>query len=216
MWYFLGIDENAWKLFNSFAPWFAAFGTLAVAFIALWTNWLHSLFIHPKLTIHIHNIRGVVACHPERYVYYHLKVVNSHRWAVAKDCRVILRKISKKYQNNNFQQLPLPVPMQFAWAPKGVMGDCFIDLDSEEVLEFGRVMEGEGCRFEPILSWDLAGFEGKVGPHETVQYVLEVRARGYNAKKFHVFEVFWNGIWTDNLDEMAHNLVITDCGTVKR
>ena len=40
MWYFLGIEENAWKLFNSFAPWLAAIGTLAVAaisvYIAIW------------------------------------------------------------------------------------------------------------------------------------------------------------------------------------
>ncbi len=40
MWYFLGVEETAWKLFNSFAPWFAALGTLAVAaisvYIAVW------------------------------------------------------------------------------------------------------------------------------------------------------------------------------------
>ena len=34
IWYSLGIEEGAWRLFNSSAPWFAAIGTFVVAAIS--------------------------------------------------------------------------------------------------------------------------------------------------------------------------------------
>ena len=53
-------------------------------------------------------------------------------------------------------------------------------------------------------------FQGHVGRDECVRFSLEIAADGYTAKRYQVFEVAWNGRWTDNLDHMSQNLVIRE------
>jgi hypothetical protein len=40
--------------------------------------------------------------------------------------------------------------------------------------------------------------------------VSQIVAEGYTSKRYHVFEVAWNGEWSDNLDEMSRNLTIQE------
>jgi hypothetical protein len=107
-----------------------------------------------------------------------------------------------------FRQIPLPVPPQFVWSPAEIT-PAAIELSTQQILDFGRVIEGQPT-FEPVLYWYPNNFQGLVAANEAVRYGLEILADGYSAKRYQVFEVAWNGIWSDNLDQMSQNLVIRE------
>jgi hypothetical protein len=102
----------------------------------------------------------------------------------------------------------LPVPLQFVWTPAEFTPPV-IGLSREQVLDFGRVGEGQSS-FQPLCYWYPDDSQGHISANEAVRYSLEILADGYIAKRYQVFEVAWNGKWSDNLDQMAQNLVIRE------
>ena len=140
--------------------------------------------------------------------YYYLNVVNSRRWALARNCRVLLREIYRRGPDHQFRAAPVPVPPQFVWAP-AELTPIVINLAGEQVLDFGRVVEG-ASRFEPVLYSYPNDFQGFLSPDEAVRYRLEAVADGSPVGPSHVYEVAWNGRWSDNLGTMEQNLTITE------
>lgn len=70
-------------------------------------------------------------------------------------------------------------------------------------------MEGDDS-FKPVLYFRPNNFLGDVSANEAVRYSLEVIADGYNSTRYQVFEVAWDGTWTDNLDDMSRSLTIRE------
>jgi hypothetical protein len=147
-------------------------------------------------------------------VFYHLKVVNGRNWAPARNCRVILRSVSKRLPSQQFRETELAVPPQFVWAPSEIT-PAAVTLSTEHTLDFGRVAEGES-QFLPVLYIYPNDFQGSVSAGEAVRYVLEVEADGFVAKRLQVFEVAWDGQWSDNLDLMAQHLTVREVDSVSR
>lgn len=187
-----------------------AIGTITVAVLAIWGQWIRSKLAPPKLSIQPHNLRGIVTRFTDgpRVIYYHLKVINHRSWVSAKNCRILLRSIYRQGPNRQFQPVPLPVPPQFVWSPAPVTPPL-ITLTRGEIIDFGRLTEN-ATRFEPVLYWYPNNFQGYVEQNDVVRYCLEIVADGYTSKRYHVFEVAWNGEWSENLDEMAKNLIIRE------
>ncbi len=185
-----------------------AVGTILVAVAAIWGDLLRSKLAAPQLRIDAYNLRGTCTrfTNGPRVMYYHLKVVNTRNWAAARNCRVILRSVLKRLPNQQFGVTPLAVPSQFVWAPAEIT-PASVTLSTEHTLDFGRVAEGSD-RFEPVLYIYPNDFPGFVRAGEAVRYVLQVEADGFVAKQLHVFEVAWDGRWSDNLDSMARYLTI--------
>ncbi len=190
-----------------------ALGTFAVAILAIWGPWIRSKLAPPKLTLLPHNIRGIVTKFTDgpRVIYYQLKVRNLRPWATARNCRVLLRRIERRGPDQVFRALPEAVPPQFVWSP-APQTPPLITLTKEEYLDFGRLTE-DASHFEPVLSWYPNNFQGFVGPNQAVRYSLEVVADAFSQKHFNVFEIAWNGQWSDNLDEMSQNLTIREITT---
>lgn len=105
-----------------------------------------------------------------------------------------------------FQEVNLAVPLTFVWAPSEITPP-YITLRRENVLDFGIVVEGEN-HFRPILLSYTNNFQGFVGANEVVRFGLEIVSDNFASSRLQVFEVTWNGQWSDNLDEMAQNLHI--------
>ena len=187
-----------------------AIGTIAIACLAIWGNWVKFRLTPPKLRIEPHNLRGTLTrfTNGPRVIYYHLKATNSRPWSVARNCRVILRAIYRRLPNGEFQNVPLPVLPSFVWAPAEVTPPV-IDLSHEQTLDFGRIVEG-GNHFEPILYFFPNNFEGFVTPHNAIRYALEIVAEGFKSERFQVFEVAWDGAWSDNLDTMGNHLTVRE------
>ena len=185
-----------------------AIGTLAVAILAIWSGWFRARLAAPRLEIREHLLRGTVTSFSsgQRVIYYYLKVVNTRPWAVARNCRILLRGIHRRGPNQRFQREPMAVSPQFVWAP-AELTPIVIDLSGEQVIDFGRVVEA-GNRFEPVLYGYPNDFRGYVAPNEAVRYRLQAVADGSGVGPPQVYEVAWNGEWNDNLDVMVQNLMI--------
>jgi hypothetical protein len=194
-----------------------AIGTISVAVLAIWGDWIRSKLVPPKLKIQPHNnLRGCLTTFSSpdpklngtRVIYYHLKVVNSRAWSPAKNCRILLRSVFVRAANQEFVPLTMSIPGQFVWAPAGWTPPS-ITLSEDHIFDFGRIADGAEY-FEPILYIYTNDFEGRVKQGQAIRYALEIVADGFLQPKCQVFEVAWDGIWTDNLEEMARHLTIRE------
>jgi len=186
-------------------------GTIFVSILAIWGEWFRSKCAAPKLSLHPHLLlKGTVTrfSNGPRVIYYHLKVVNARTWATATNCRVLLRAIYRRGPDQQFHQLPMAVPLQFVWAPAELTPPV-VRISAEQILDFGCIAENEDA-FQPVLYSYTNNFDGYVHKNEAIRYSLEIIADRYMAKQYYTVEVAWNGVWADNLDEMARNLMIRE------
>jgi hypothetical protein len=181
-----------------------AIGTIAVAIFAIWGDSCRAWLYGPKLSLvlHIPSVGG-----SGRIIYFHLKVVNARQTVPATNCRVLLKRIGRQDSSGKFNYESLPVPWIFVWAPEIEGAPKFITLLKEDVLDFGSVTKGED-NFRPRLSWCPTNVPGLVQANETVRYGLEIVSDNFVSPRLQVFEVDWNGQWSDDLDVMANHLHI--------
>jgi hypothetical protein len=186
-----------------------AFGTVAVAVLAIWGDRIKSVLAPPELAIQSHDLGGVLTEETKltQVYYYYLKVVNLRPWFSVKECRVLLVGIERRLDDMQFHRVSFPVPQEFYWAPQSD-GNRAVTITKERVFDFGKVVKRDGSRFEPTLTFLPPNFNGFVGKKEAVRYYLEVDAEGFASRQSTVVEVAWNGIWSDERETMAQNLII--------
>lgn len=209
-----------YKFWNIFFIALGSIGSILVAIIAIWGERIKSMFFGPQLSLVPHNFRGNVTTATEidtrtgsiirsyRAIYYHLRVENSRRWTVAKNCRVLLREVYKRGPDGEFRRLPLVVPLQYVWSP-AEWSPAFKSVSDHEVLDFGSISEITN-RFNPKFYVTSANFEGYVEANEVVRYGLSIVSDNFVSPNLQVFEVAWNGRFSENLDEMSRNLNIRE------
>lgn len=195
-----------------------AIGTIAVAILAIWGDWFRNKCFPPKLTIEPHNLRGNITVANKvhgieigntiRVVYYHLKVKNLRKWSMIKNCQVILAGIKRKGPDGEFHPYPLVVPTQYIWSP-AEWAPVQQNIANEAIFDFGCVTEG-GTLFVPTLYVRPNNFMGLLGPNMSVRYILQVSADNYFSNRQYVYEVSWDGKFSDNMDIMSKSLVIKE------
>jgi hypothetical protein len=89
-----------------------------------------------------------------------------------------------------------------------------INISEEQVVDFGCIPEKEKF-FRPVLYWYPNDFDGFVRKDEVVRYCLAIVADGFTQKKHKVFEVAWDGRWSDDLEEMNKHLIIQEIAEVQ-
>src|SRR5262245_15651605 len=119
-----------------------AFGTIAVAVLAIWGEWIRAVLAPPMLKIVGHTLQGDPTTNAlgNRLMYYHLKVLNERPWLKAENCRVVLKGLSKRGPDGNFYPIPMAVPLYFVWAPAEITPPT-VTLTGEQVVDFGFVAE---------------------------------------------------------------------------
>ena len=189
---------------------FIAIGTITVAVIAIWGEWIRSKIYPTKLKIVPHNLEGNLTkfANGKRVIFYHLGINNTRLWRTVKNCRVNLVKISKKGPDGEFQPIKLVVPQQYVWAPAELTPPS-VNIVKKQILDFGRLIEGND-KFEPLLYGIPNNFEGFVKQGDVIRFHLEISAEDYVSRNNYIFEVAWNGKWNSNLQTMKHNLVIKE------
>lgn len=195
-----------------------AVGTIAVAVLAIWGDWFRAIFAPAKLAIEPHNLvgdlttfsdpPGLVFTGSRRVYFYHLKVVNRRPWVNPKNCRVLLKSISKRGPDGEFHPIPMSVPLQFTWAP-AESTPTVVNIGDEAIFDFGRLTE-HNPRFVPSLYSFSNNFLGIVGANEAIRYSLQVVSDTYISNIFQVFEVAWDGKWDEHVDKMKMHLVIKE------
>lgn len=192
-----------------------ALGTVAVAVLAIWGERVRSWLAPPKLSLEAHNLRGNANILTTadgkpvaKVMYYHLKVVNKRPWLPVKNCRVLLKGISRRGPDNIFHPLPLVVPHQLVWAPAS-FAPILATITREHVVDLGLIIEGENA-FKPALYSTPNNFDGFVKAGEAVQYEFAVEADNYSSDTYQVFEVAWDGIWETEPEKMEKHLRIRE------
>jgi hypothetical protein len=184
-----------------------ATGTIAVAILAIWGDWVRSRLAPAKLTLDVHTPEGNPALYASgnRVMFYHLRVVNQRGWLPVQNCRVMLIGLSKRDPSGIFQPVPMPVSWQFAWSPAEFMPPT-ITLLREQVLDLGYIDEHDK-RFIPRLYWTPYNFRGYVGPNEAVRYQIQIEAVNFSSP-IYVIEVAWDGVWSFIPAEMKTHLPV--------
>jgi hypothetical protein len=135
-------------------------------------------------------------------------IYNSNKTVSAKNCRVLLKKLWRRVPNGTYQEVELTVPLTFVWSPAEITPP-YITLVKDHVLDFGVIDERTPI-FRPVLLSYTNNFQGFIQANQAVRYGLEIVSDNYVSKKLQIFEVAWNGEWSDNLDSMEQNIQIQE------
>jgi hypothetical protein len=197
------MDHRVDTVINSFI----AVGTVAVAVLAIWGDWIRARVAPPKLVLDDHDFVGNLAVIRRKdqsdlkAIYYHLRVVNRRRWISVEDCVVLLCGVSRRGVDGSFYPLPMTVPAQFMWAP-AEFTPTRVTVTKDQILDFGRITEGDTA-FRPLLYWQSNSFEGIVEKNQVLRYHLEIRGKNFVSPHYQVFEVSWDGGWSHVPAEMS-------------
>lgn len=202
--------EIDWNLIFQF---FIAIGTIAVSILAIWGDFFKAMLTPPKLKIVNQNTRGESTILKgngieKKVIYYHLKVINNRTWSTAKNCKVLLTEVHTRLPNLKFHINSLNAFHPFIWTPAEI-SERSMDISQEQTFDFGRIGEGDNY-FVPLLLNYPNNFEGYISAGKVVRYTLKIVAEGYVSKKPQIYEVAWNGKWSDNMEIMSQNLTITE------
>jgi hypothetical protein len=187
--------------------------TLIVGIIAIWGDFIRSKFSPIKLEILPQNItgeltsisyNGSVMC---KVYYYHLKVINKSNWQLAKHCRVLLTGIYKKDSKGFFVYTEFNALHPFVWTPAEDDKE-YVDITESHVFDFGRILENAN-EFNLATKRYPNNFQGHLMANETIRYCLKIDAIGFRQEKDQIFEVTWNGHWSDDALIMRNNVKIT-------
>lgn len=204
--------ESSW--INTTIDAATALGTVAVAVFAIWGDRFRSWLGPPKLLLEQHNFRGdpniftADGKTKTRVMYYHLKVVNKRPWLPVRNCRVLLKGISRRGPDNIFHPFPVIVPSQLVWAPAS-FAPILATVTKEHVVDLGLVIEGQDA-FIPALYSTPNNFEGFVRAGDAVRYELAIEADNFSSDTYQVFEVAWDGVWEFEPEKMEKHLRIRE------
>jgi hypothetical protein len=121
---------------------------------------------------------------------------------------VLLKGIYKELPSGQFQNLPLNTNPSFIWTPAEITPQA-INLVKEHAFDFGFLAEND-TEFKPVLNIIPNNFQGFVRAGQKVRFSLQASADNFLTEKYQVFEVAWNGQWSDNLDNMTQNITIRE------
>lgn len=189
-----------------------ALGTITVAILAIWGNYWISILTPPKLKIVVQNIHGErTSLNNSKSsiptIYYHLKIINERTWSPAKNCKVKLSAVEKNMMNGDVKKFSFNALPTFSWAPAELNGHN-MDISHEQSFDFLRLIQGKD-HIEPVLISFPNNFDGFVNREEKVKYTMVISADGYKSPA-QTFEVYWNGKWDDDMNNMADNVQINE------
>ena len=103
---------------------FSAIGSMLVVIIAIWGDWIRTKLVPPKLRIIASNTKGELTTFSPtgvRVIYYHFKVINSRPWSIARNCRVLLKAVSKArlYGYESYKEAVNFIALNYPNSPEG-------------------------------------------------------------------------------------------------
>jgi hypothetical protein len=187
--------------------------TLIVGFIAIWGDRIRSRYSPLRLKIEPQNLKGELTTwyngpNSGKVYYYHLKVVNKSNWQLAKHCRVLLTGMYKKDSKGSSVYTGFNALHAFEWTP-AEDGKEYVDITDSHVFDFGRIYENVNS-FKVATRRYPNNFKGILMPNETIRYCLKIDAVGFRQKKDQIFEVTWNGQWSDDEEIMKNYITIKE------
>jgi hypothetical protein len=170
---------------DTWASIFTAFGTVAVAILAIWGDQVKDYFLGPRLTLSLVSESGDLTkrVNGTKVYYYHLRVTNGKRRLPARGVRVVVQGISKRAPSGAFVRQPLVYPLQLVWTPMEP-GEVERTIVQNSTCDFGFLDEtGNEQAFRPAVLLLPNNFRGYVKTDQCVRFEvvatgLELRIHG--------------------------------------
>jgi hypothetical protein len=200
-----------------------AFGTIAVAFVAVFQEWIKARFVRPKLSMQArvatpdcHKTRWGDQRGPEVY-YFRIGVLNTGN-AAAHDVQLYLANVEVQRQDKTYEPVRRFMHMNLLWAHTRQitvpaiwpnMPPRFCDLahisdPASKPLVVNEDLPGVPA-FEPILALDLEVKANTNGwllePRNIYRFTLILAAANHKPVTRHL-EVSFPGVWSANEDQM--------------
>src|SRR5712692_6582762 len=104
---------------SSAAEWFVAIGTIVLAFVAVFQEWLRRLVIRPALKLEAHVSRP--DCHKTKFsvgytVYYFRLCVENTGNDAAREVQVYLAAVERQRLDKTYEAVGRFTPMNLVWA----------------------------------------------------------------------------------------------------
>jgi hypothetical protein len=210
-------DQTFW---SAAAGWAVAFGTLVLAFVAVFQQWLQQLVVRPKLVLSARVARPDAEknkwTNGADVYYFRLGVVNEGN-AAARDVQVYLAGVERLRADKKYETVEKFSPMNLVWAhttrqptrpvivPK--MPPLFCDLahiaDPAQKSVTGETLPGLAPT-EAVLGLDVEVM-GFVGRHllkpDTYKFSLKLAASNHPPLDY-TLEVVFPGKWFDDEERM--------------
>jgi hypothetical protein len=205
------IPMTRYEILNLIIQGFIAVGTISVAILAVWGEWVRYQLIGPKLSIHLLDAEGTLTKltdgTPGRY--YKIKVENIRQWAPAKNVRVILTRLSKPAADGTFLPQAFSGPLQLTWQ---WVFPQYPTVGPAEVCTFGSLIQGKRFTLSPYVTPN--NFTGYLDPNQRMLIEVKAVADNGESKPLNI-EIAWDGCWSDDARTMQSHLVVkvlTDSG----
>ena len=185
-----------------------AFGTIAVAIVAVWGDFIRSVLASPKLRVSLYNRKG----EPTKYGdgrnvrYYHLVVKNDRAWAPAKNVLVHITLLERPGPDGEWQPAMYSGQVPLIWQ----FGDYYSGLPAigrERICDLGRIPEGGG--FELKTQFRPNNFDCSVKGNQSTRVHLQAVSDNGHSNVL-VLEIAWDGKWNLGSKEMATHLIIKE------
>src|SRR5712692_5514501 len=111
------LQRSFW--YDAAPAWFAALGTFALAFVAVFQEWLKRLFVRPDLQLNA--IVSRPDCHKTKFAmgaevyYFRLRVENKGNTA-AHDVQIYLANVERQRLDKRYDPVERFAPMNLKWA----------------------------------------------------------------------------------------------------
>jgi hypothetical protein len=168
-----------------------AFGTIVVAVVAIWGNYLRSIFASPRLDLRLYNAAG----EPTKYDdgsnvrYYHLAVSNKRNWAPAKNVVVHITLLERPGPDGEWRPAMYSGAVPLVWQ----FGQFYAGLPSigrEHICDLGRIAEGGQFKLKTLFRPN--NFVNTIGAGEKARVHLRAVADNAQSNPL-VIEVAWDG-----------------------
>ena len=193
------------------AAWFTAVGTVAVAVMAIWGDWVRARIAGPRLRLSLRQegfptprTDGVKSWNA---LYYHVEVSNARGWSPANAVRVLVVGLARRVPDGTFIAEPLITRFQLTWAfPE--FHELFPTItDGTETCDLGYLDGPAAQQFRLSTYIRPATFPGYVDRNDAVRVTLVASAHNGQSNQL-IVEVSWDGIWQEG--EMRKHLVVKD------
>jgi hypothetical protein len=193
-----------WKWGVEFA---VAVGTIGAVLAALFGHVFRAKVFPPKLTLQLIR-RSELNYEGEEKIptrYYHLRVVNSRRFAPAKEVRVVLLQVWEPGPDGRLQ-LTWDGDIPFSWRHQTVF-PLLRTIGPETYADLCCVKKGVGLRINLLIVPN--NLRAMRSGASTLELALQARGIETESNILRV-KVTWDGGWHDGEAEMARHLIVEE------
>jgi hypothetical protein len=132
--------------------WVLAFGTIAVAVVAVWGHVIKARWLGPKLCISLNDEKGERSEFNDGIMsrYYHIRVFNRRRATPAHNVRVVIKTLQRPNATGEMNPISLSGPLQMSWRFQGAHPQ-FQTIGAESICDLGYLRQGDDFRLSMLF-----------------------------------------------------------------